>query len=180
MTDPKVPIELAPEYSKAIGYVAIAWSAVEYHINLAIWELAGVPSGVGACMTAQIYTFDGRMKALIALLNLKRVPPSIIKDANRFHEDTRGPQEIRNRVIHDYWVWDAAGAIHRLEMTASKKLKLEAVPVSLDELNQHYETMKQMVDRAAELKAKIYAALPSLPEIPQSELQPITDRRSDQ
>lgn len=179
MSNPQIPIMLAPEYTRYIGQIAIGWSAVEYHVNMAIWEVANVPSGIGACLTAQIFTFDGRMKALVSLLNLKRFPSDIVKEANRFHEDSRGPLEVRNRVVHDYWVWDAEGTIHRLEMTASKKLKLEPVVIPIDELKRHDETIGKLVDRSAALKERIYAVLPTLPDIPDSELRPIRDRPKD-
>lgn len=170
-----IPKDLNPEYATYVGRISSAWSAVEFHINLATWAIADVAPAIGACLTAQIYTFDARMKALLSLLKLRHVNDSIIKATNQFAEDSRGLQEIRNRIIHDYWVWSEVGDIFRVEVTAPKKLKFEFVLVPLDELKNHYESMAKFADRAAILKKQIYDALPSLPETPHTELHPIND-----
>jgi hypothetical protein len=175
-----LPDPVAPAYAQAIGYIAITWSAVEYNVNTAIWGLAGVPSGIGACLTAQLYSFDSRMKALVSLMHLKRLKESLVKEANRLHEDSRGPLELRNRAVHDYWVWNEVGEIYRLEATAAKKLSLKPIPVSLADLESQRQALMKLAERSGTLSQRIYAALPSLPEIPQTELAPIIRRPLDQ
>ena len=75
-----LPEELNPDYAILIGRVASSWSAVEANINFATWAVAGIAPALGACMTAQINSLDGRLRALLALLKLRRAPASLIKN----------------------------------------------------------------------------------------------------
>lgn len=167
--------DLDPEFAAMIGKIAVAWSGTELSINYAIWAVAGIPEALGACITAQIYTFDGRMKTLLALLKLRGASAQLVKLVNKFAEDARGLQETRNRIVHDSWGWDAHGEIRRLEITAPRKLKFETIPVQLSELEADFEKIKAFSARSIDVRKAIYAELPSWPEIPQSLLRPITD-----
>lgn len=41
-------------YMLRVGRVAVVWAALEFAINQAIWQLANVEAGAGACITSQI------------------------------------------------------------------------------------------------------------------------------
>ena len=48
----KIPVD-HPVYS-LIGYLASEWAHLEMSLDQIIWELLGVPSSDGACVTAQL------------------------------------------------------------------------------------------------------------------------------
>jgi hypothetical protein len=126
-----LPEELNPDYAILIGRVASSWSAVEANINFATWAVAGIAPALGACMTAQINSLDGRLRALLALLKLRRAPASLIKNVNKFADEIRGPNERRNRIIHDAWYWNSSGQVARMEVVAPRKLKMDLIETSL-------------------------------------------------
>ena len=66
-----VPTIIDDKHYAAIGKVAANWAALEMLINSAIWQIGEIPDHIGACITSQLYTFDARMKALIALLGVR-------------------------------------------------------------------------------------------------------------
>ena len=83
----------------------------------------------------KIYTLQGKIAALLALAKLRQLDQDIVKRINKFSEDVRGGQEIRNRIIHDQWLsekgqttWDTC------EITAAKKLDFAIQSVPLSEL----------------------------------------------
>jgi|KBSMisStaDraftv2_1062788.scaffolds.fasta_scaffold387857_2 hypothetical protein len=172
-----LPEELNPDYAILIGRVASSWSAVEANINFATWAVAGIAPALGACMTAQINSLDGRLRALLALLKLRRAPASLIKNVNKFADEIRGPNERRNRIIHDAWYWNSSGQVARMEVVAPRKLKMDLIETSLDDLRNDLVYVREFTARAVSIKESIYAALPSLPGIPPEELEPIVDPR---
>ncbi len=147
---------------------------LEFHINHCIWELAGVPPATGACLTAQMVSLHSRLSALLALLKLRRASNATVAAVNSFADDSRGPNEMRNRIVHDVWMKGSDLSVVRLEITAPKKLKFGLRPVTSDELDKNYSTIRKFVLRSASLRNGILDELPSLPEIPESELHPIT------
>ena len=166
-----------PEYADCIARVASVWSRLEYDVNIAIWKLADVRPAMGACMTSQIYTLRGRLDALLALAKLRRVSDPIIKKINKFGEDSRSGQEIRNRIIHDQWLQDHLnpGQMGHLRITAARILEFKIKPVIFPELAADLERLEDLQARFHEIRQEIEAALPTLPEIPQSELHPIIE-----
>lgn len=169
------PDELNAEFSVYIGRIAASWSSVENSINWCIWAVAGIAPTLGACITSQIYTIDGRFKALLALLKFRQAPDELIKAVNKLAEDSRGPSEIRNRIIHDPWLWNPQGEVVRFEITAPKKLRFELVRTDLEKLKADFGTIRDFATRTRDLRKAIYAVLPALPEIPREALYPITD-----
>jgi hypothetical protein len=159
---------ISPVHFSAIGLVASNWATLEAVVTSAIWQIGEIPDEIGACVTSQIYTFDGRMKALLSILEIRGELDKTIKSLKKFHESTRGLGEFRNRVLHDPWIHDAeSNTPHRLEITANKKLVLgyEAVPT------------QKLIEKAKEIEALIHQfrqiirpAIDRFPPLPRSTL----------
>jgi hypothetical protein len=92
--DPAAEFQFPGEFADCIAKVAANWSALEYMINGTIWELTDVRPSLGACLTAQIATVQGRLAALIAVMKLRRVDAKLLKKVNKFAERVRAPQEL--------------------------------------------------------------------------------------
>jgi hypothetical protein len=98
--EPYPGFDFPDDYAQCIAKIVSFWSALEYNINLSIWHLAGIYPAIGACITEQIYTLDGRTKALLALLKLRRASDELVRRVNRFSEKSRKAQDIRNKIAH--------------------------------------------------------------------------------
>jgi hypothetical protein len=92
--------DIPSEFYEMTGRITCDWAILEILVNDCIWALSGIHYGAGACITSQIYTFDARMKGLIALLNLRK-ENDFAKKVNLFWEGSRKASETRNRVAHD-------------------------------------------------------------------------------
>lgn len=154
--------DIEPEFYELIGRAASDLAWLEMMVNDCLWALSGTPYGAGACITAQIYTFDSRMKALIALLRLKKVDTRLIKRVNAFHEDSRKASVIRNRIIHDMW-GHKNGEAYQLTVTADKNLKFEIIPRKIDDLRAEFKTVVQTVLDFQSIRDEIGVALLTLP-----------------
>jgi hypothetical protein len=165
------------DFAECIAKVAANWSALEYMINATIWELAEVRPSLGACLTAQIMTVNGRLAALLALMKLRRVDTKLLKKVNRFAERVRAPQELRNRIIHDQWVNDRLNpeGMGRIEIVAPKALTMEIKPVTITELRDDLEKISDCRFEFGAIRNEIRGALSTLPKMSQRELYPITE-----
>jgi hypothetical protein len=70
-------------YADQIAHGCNLWASLEYYINTSIWALADVEPAIGACMTAQMYTMNARLSALLALLKFRRADKKIIGRVNK-------------------------------------------------------------------------------------------------
>jgi hypothetical protein len=176
---PESDFKFIPEYAESIAHIASNWATLEFYINDTIWTVAGLDRPTGACITSQIYTIQGRLAALLALLKLRRAPNALIAKVNKYSESIRGPQEMRNRVVHDVWLMDNHNpdTMGRLETTAPKKLSFKVQDVPLSELRDIQQTLSKVRAEASDLRLEIVAALPSFPGIPESERDPIAHVR---
>lgn len=166
--------EFPAEYAQAIAQITANWAVLESNINLSIWHLAGIYPAIGACITEQIYTLDGRLKALLALLKLRRGPKSLLDKINKFGERVRKAQGIRNQIVHHTWHQSVESKeIKQLEIGAKGTLTYGFKTISLPELQADQETVRLAARLANEIREATEAALPTLPEIPLQELQPI-------
>ena len=168
-----------PKYADCIASIANTSATIEYYVNHSIWIVAKVEAPSGACITAQIYTLQGRLSALLALLKMHRAPDKIIKRVNKFTEAVRGPSENRNRVIHDIWLMDNRDptSMGRMETTASKTLKFRIEDVPLTKLEGIYAELSACRLEMWHIRNEISDAQPSFPGIPPSELDPIAGVR---
>ena len=170
-----------PEFSDCIARIASCWARIEYDVSATIWALADVRPALGACITAQIYTFNGRLNALLALAKMRRVDDKIISRINRFAENSRSGQDKRNRTVHDLWMQDNGnpGNMGRLRITAEKKLAFKIQSVMFPEIKKDLETIEDLSTEFSAIRDVIDAALPTLPEIPHQELHPIIETPLD-
>jgi hypothetical protein len=167
--------KFAPEYTQKIAEITACWSCLEYQISMCIWHLAGVYPAVGACISSQIFTLDGRLKALKSLLTLRRAPEELCKRINKFSERVRGPLELRNRVIHDQWFSDdrTPALMQQMEIGAKGTLTYGFKPVPIAQLKDDHSKIVSAMIEASEIRDAVEDALPTLPEIPSRELHPI-------
>jgi hypothetical protein len=167
-------IDFPDEYSQGIAKVISFWSCLESHINMSVWHLAGVYPAIGVCLTEQIFTLDGRLKALLALLKLRRAPDDLVRRVNKFSERVRRSQEIRNRVVHDTWHQGAVTKeMVQLKIGAKDTLSYGFKKIAIEDLISDQETVRRSMVEALELRNSIEDALPTLPEIPLGELHPV-------
>jgi hypothetical protein len=165
--------DFPPEYAQRISKIIAYWAVVEYDINLSIWHLAGVYPAIGACITEQIYTLDGRCKALLALLKLRKAPKAIVDRVNKFSEKSHRARDIRNRIAHDTWHESMGGKIQQLELGARGVLTYGFKNIEPDRLKTDAEIVRKAMVEAVAIRDDVEAALPTLPKIPLGELHPI-------
>ncbi len=165
---------LNPDLLNLLGHATSSWSSLEFAINDVIWKLADTPPALGACLTTQIYTIDGRLRALLSLLKLYRFSERTISAVNKYVEAIRGPSELRNRLIHDRWgIQRPSGKTAKMVITANKKLRFEEQIVDLADVRRDVDRIIDCLHQFHDLKEVILAELPTLPEIPRTELHPI-------
>ena len=155
MRDP----ELEP-YIILVGRIITSWAALETRMASAIWRIGEIPDAIGASITSQIYTFDGLVKALQAILRVR----GFHRDAQKLQglsNNAKGLQEVRNRLVHD-GVHFHDGAVHRLEITANRRLKFGYRKVDLDSLKATSEAITKIHD---DLDEAIKEALESIPRL---------------
>jgi hypothetical protein len=83
--------EFDPNLYGMIGNIASDWGLLEYMINNCIWKAAGVYDQLGACITAHIPSFQGRMEALLLLARERGASQKYI---NRINKTDRRLQSI--------------------------------------------------------------------------------------
>lgn len=169
--------KFAPGYAEAIAQTAVAWAQIEYHLNGMIWSLGDMVPALGACITAQIPTLFGRISALVALMNLRRVDPRLITRVNKFAETVRRPQEARNRIIHDVWARnrDDPDTMGRIEITAPRRLTFDIKTITLADLRKEVTAVEAACEEVLNIRVNLNELLPSLPEILQTESHPINE-----
>jgi hypothetical protein len=168
-----------PAYADCIARVASCWARLEYDISVSIWTLAELRPAFGACLTSQIFTLQSKLSSLVALAKLRRVDLKIISRLNRFSDNVRDGQDKRNRILHDLWLADQLnpGCMARLRITAEKNLKFTIKPVELSEIRADLERIVDLATEFHAIRKSIEAAMPSLPDIPLTELHPVTETR---
>ena len=181
-TQPPSDLVFPPEYAELIARIVTNWSSLEYGINQTIWALANTPQAYGACITSQLTSLHTRLSALLALMKVRKCSEKLISRVNKFADDARAPNELRNRVIHDPWLnsFEIPSILGRLEITAPKKLTIAAKPITTDALKEELRRIKAATDAFYLIKDAILAELPSLPDRHASELNPITTLPTDQ
>jgi hypothetical protein len=156
-------LDIDPEFYQLIGRIASSWAWLEMTVNDCLWALCGAPYGAGACVTAQIYSFDSRMKSLVALLELKKVDQKFIDKVNAFHQSSRCSLAIRNRCIHDVW-GHIEGEPQRLTITVEKKLKFEVIPKKIEEMREDLKTVEKTVLTFESIRSTLRGFLMTLPD----------------
>jgi hypothetical protein len=152
-----------------VGGIASLWSQIELNIDVIIWRLVQGEQQLCACLTSQIQSSSGKMRALKALLELldKRPDPNPLKTAlNKLHSDMEAVQIKRNRAVHDAWhighktrrVYQVRAAVKGRELLFGYSDK---VPVR--ELDRTLAQIRKLLTRLYELEQCIIDELgPSL------------------
>ncbi len=171
--EPYRGFEFPDDYAQGIAKIISFWSALEYNINLSIWHLAGIYPAIGACITEQIYTLDGRTKALLALLKLRRAPDELVRRVNKFGEKSRKASDIRNKIAHHTWHQRTESKeMLQLEIGAKGSLTYGFKPIPIEMLKADQDTVRNAMRDAVGIRDAVEACLPTLPEIPLGELHP--------
>jgi hypothetical protein len=161
------------DYASCIADIVNSWATLEHNIDMSIWHMAGVYPAIGACITSQIYTLDGRLKGLQSLLKLRQAPKELTKLVNKFSERVRKPQEIRNRIIHDHWRQSLdRQRMFQLEVGAKNTLTYGFKMIAIEMLKNDRDSVKSAMMESSDIRSRIEDSLPTLPEIPLQELHP--------
>lgn len=155
-------------YYTLIGKIITNWAMLEARLASAIWRIAEIPDAYGASITSQIYTLDGKVKALQAILRERGYDSVAEKLGTIIRDDVKGLADIRNRIVHDPVRFKEDGCLYRLEIAADRRLSFGYKKVDLEKL-------RRVVDHIDAADDKIFAALkPALDEIPR--LPPSPDK----
>jgi hypothetical protein len=138
-----------------IGMIAARWARFEYIVTEIIWHLANVDIEAGACITAQIQSPSSRLRALAALVRLRGGSPELYNTINSFTVDCDSLARQRNRYIHDPWLSGEDMNPRRVEITADRKLRFEAVETSLEEMDALSAKIRKAIDDLQDLYARI-------------------------
>lgn len=159
------PWLISDDHYSAIGRVAASWAALEAMVCSAIWQIGEIPDDIGACVTSQIFTFDGKIKALISILEAREDLDNTISELNKFHEDARNIAAFRSRTLHDSWIHDLnTNTPYRLQITADKKLIMEYKPAPTGKLRQNAEKTAKLIERLNEILKPAIERFPALPK----------------
>ncbi len=148
----------------AIGMLASNWAALEAIVTSAIWQIGQIEDAIGACITPQISTFDGKLKALVSILEVRRGFQREIDALNKFHRSSQPLATFRNRVIHDPAYFDPeTGAPKRLEITANKLPILAYRDAPTAEIAEKAAEVADLIDSFEQLIKPALGRYPPLP-----------------
>jgi hypothetical protein len=152
-------------YVTAVGRIAGIWAQLEFAINDAIWELANVESGAGACITAQIIPSNSRMRAFISLVHYRGAQQELLADLNRFSNSIEELGRRRNRFIHDpAGIDQETGEIKRVNVTADRRLDFSFHPVDYDKMASLHAEIKMAITRFRDLYNRVLDEVPAWPK----------------
>jgi hypothetical protein len=172
-------VRILPDYANCIVQAANHWAWVEFEVHWMLWSLMEVHPTVGACLTAQIYTFPAKLDALLALMKLRSVPDKTIKKVNKFAERSRAALEARNRFVHDIWLTDNWNktAMGRISMSARRVLDFKTQTVGIETLEKDLVIISRVQTEISDIRKELIALLPTLPKIPREAPHPLSDVR---
>ncbi len=126
--------ETASNHYAALGIVASNWAIFETTIDIWNLKLADISPQFGTCLTAQIAGSGRKLDAFISIVKLLRVKNPSTDTLEKFAKKAGCLAERRNRAIHDPWDLSNPHNPKRLESTARKKLRLQEILVSTDDI----------------------------------------------
>jgi hypothetical protein len=167
-SEPSMPDE--PEYllhyhdvyhaSKVLRAIS-EWARFEHAIDRLVWDLLRLEPEQGACMTAQFPSVMSRFDALLAVAKLEGIAAKHIMALNVIRQDSNGPREARNRLVHDPWFSNPDTKQHyRLQLTAKSKLDYNYKAVTeaeVDAIGEQFNALhKRFSDLAHEIRMDFY------------------------
>jgi hypothetical protein len=148
-------------YRYIVGNIITNWAAYESRVASAIWQVGGIPDAIGASITSQIYTLDGKVKALQSILRVKGFDKEA-KKLGKIIADTKVLADWRNRLVHDP-VNHRDGEIYRLEIKADRYLSLGYQKVDMEHLSGLVDKIADADDALCALLKPVMDACPPLP-----------------
>lgn len=164
-TDPSVLKRTEEEHIEtkhhaAMGRVASNWSLLEAIVDHWSITFAGVHARAGLCLTSQIFGIGRKLDAFIALARLKPLPDGLVAKLHDFAGKAKGLGQLRDRTMHDIWTFDHPSTPERLQITAVKLLKVESIPVTVEELNKLAQDINNATDEFESLANAVIAVPP--------------------
>lgn len=164
MSNPKFDPRFDP-FLLALGRVATGWAQYEFTINSFIWELSNIERIAGTCITSQLIGPGPRFRCLLALLQFRKAPQSLIGAFNSHHAEAEKVGRQRNRFLHDPLMVDEdTGKMSRMEITADKHVKHDFVSVEVDDLNKLDDKITKLDDEFDALYERALAEIPPWPK----------------
>lgn len=115
----------------------------------------------GTCLTSQMIGPGPRFRCLVSLLHFRNAPAALINEANSISSEADALGRQRNRYLHDPMILDhEKKTISRLELTADKKLKHEAVPAETKAIEALIEKIEKLDARFDGLYSRVIAETP--------------------
>ena len=154
------------EIYRLIGRVAAGWSNLEHTLDRIIWLLVPGVSSEAACVTSQLMGTAPRYRTIIAQLTLRGrqtadpIFNKLIDRTNKLISSTHGPQEKRNRIIHDAWYYDTSRDQHaQFRAWPAKELRFGIDPVDLQGIESTLADIEKLYARAEELFTEIKSVI---------------------
>ena len=152
----ETPTTVPIEHDAAIGRVARSWGHLEHMVDVILWDAAGVPHQIGACITSQFGSIHPKLKALGALLLLLGVNPAIRKKVETFQAKLYDIGDRRARTVHDARLQNSSGDVVRWQTTASsKEIVFGPQPESIEELVKLRQRIARNIARFEAIKKEI-------------------------
>jgi hypothetical protein len=142
-----------------VGAVASLFAQIELNLDMIIWTLLSVEQQLGACVTSQVISVSGKMravKALVQLINIRTDNP-LMAVINKLTNDLEAVKIKRDRAVHDTWM--ASLTTRRVfQMRAALKGKellfgQQKVPVA--ELERTIAQSRALLSRVYDLEQRI-------------------------
>lgn len=155
------------EHLEEIGRIANAWGFLEFAIDKATWDLCEGPHEFVACVTAQVLSAQGKIKALISLAGVRGISEGLLKELRTFNgARVGGLQERRNRSVHDTRFRAPDGSVARLQITAQSTLTFGMQPEPFEELQTTRRRIEEAIHQFLAIRDRMMAELPPLRETP--------------
>lgn len=146
-----------------IGRIASAWSLLEHDIDTTIAIVAGIIPSKCACITSQMIGPGPRLRALIALLQFRKVKSKHTGKLTEFMNKAHGLARSRNRVVHDPWYLEGnSRKVYQFESSSASGVpKYGFKPVKKKEVIKLLSDIREHRDRFIELRRSFLAELKS-------------------
>lgn len=170
---------MLPSHAECIAEAANYWAWIELEVHWMLWELADVHPNIGACFTAQMYTFTAKVDGLLALMRIRGVSQPIVDRVNKFSQSSREASDLRNRFVHDAWLIDNhdPAMMGRVTLNARRKLDFITESVAAEALQKDLGPIALAQQTITAIRKDLIAELPSLPKIPRGGPHPLDDIR---
>lgn len=150
------------DYCHTVGFLAVMWAAIEFSLDQAIWELANVEMGAGACLTAQMIGPAPRLRALTALADYRGADAAKLKILSKYGNKIKSLAAKRNRFVHDsITIGTDTGIIRRTEITADHKLSFQPVVADILKMQALGAEIRDANVEFDEIKRVLFASLPA-------------------